>query len=71
MTLSGAVMRRSLLETQRLEHERYLRHDHGWWWSLVVEDGEAVIRCGLCHGLTVRFPAKDLLDPKALSKRGF
>ncbi len=64
-------MRLSLLEIRRREHERYLRRRHGWWWSLAIERGEAVVRCGPSDMLTVRFSARDLFDAEALSKRGF
>ena len=65
------LTKRQLLETRRMEHERYLRRRHGWWWSLSVEGRNAVVRCGPTDILTVRFPATDLLDRDALSKRGF
>ena len=64
-------MRISILELRRREHEQYLRRRHGWWWSLDVESGEAIVRCGPSEMLTVRFPARELFDPAALSKRGF
>ncbi len=64
-------MRLSMLEIRRREHEQYLRRRHGWWWSLGVERGEAIVRCGTSEMLTVRFPARELFDPVALSKRGF
>ncbi len=64
-------MRISILELRRWEHENYLRRRHGWWWSLDIESGEAIVRCGSSEMLTVRFPAKELFDPNALSKRGF
>ena len=64
-------MRLSLLEFRRREHEQYLRRRHGWWWNLAIERGEAVVRCGTSEMLTVRFPARELFDPAALSKRGF
>lgn len=64
-------MRVSLLEIRRREHERYLRRRHGWWWSVSIERGDAVLRCGDADLLTVRFPARELFDPSALSKRGF
>ncbi len=64
-------MRISSLELRRREHEQYLRRRHGWWWSLAIERGEAIVRCGSSEMLTVRFPARALFDPSALSKRGF
>ncbi len=64
-------MRFSSLETRRREHERYLQRRHGWWWTLTVESGQAIVRCGPSDLLTVRFPARELFDPNALSKRGF
>ena len=64
-------MRLSHLELRRREHERHLRMHHGWWWSLSIERGQAVVRCGPTNVLTVRFPARELFDTRALSKRGF
>ena len=64
-------MRPSVLELRRRDHERYLQHRHGWWWSLDIESGEAIVRCGTSEMLTVRFPARELFDSAALSKRGF
>ncbi len=64
-------MRIALLEIRRREHEQYLRRRHGWWWSLGVECGQAIVRCGTSEMLIVRFPARELFHPAALSKRGF
>ncbi len=64
-------MQPSILETRRREHERYLRRRHGRWWTLSIECEDAVLRCGHADVLTVRFPARALFDPSALSKRGF
>ncbi len=64
-------MKPSNLEIQRRRHERYLRERYGWPWSLRIERGEAVIQYGALDTFTIRFPARELFDPQALSKRGF
>lgn len=60
-----------MLEIRRREHERYVRQRYGWLWSLRIERGQAVLQYGFLDTFTVRFPARDLFDPWALSKRGF
>ncbi len=68
---TGRLTRRELLEIRRAAHEFYLKRRHGFWWTLAIERGEAVVRCGPSDYLTVRFPARELLERDALSRHGF
>lgn len=67
--MSRKLNRQEFLEMRRRMHEEWLRRDHRFQnATIVIEDGEAVVRSGL---LEVRFPAKGLLEPDALRRRGF
>jgi hypothetical protein len=63
--------RQEFLEMRRRMHEEWLRRDYRFQtFSIVIEDGEAVVR-GWGGDLEVRFPANGLLQPDALRRRGF
>ncbi len=65
------LSRQEFLEMRRRAHEEWLRRDVRFrTFSIAIEDGEAIIR-GWGGDLEVRFPARHLVHPDALRRRGF